>query len=53
MTRECARKFSNLVFAVAALFVFSIAASAATCDRACLLEQATGAIDVHQGSLVG
>ena len=39
MTGKVARRVSSLAFA-AALFIFSNAASAATCDRACLLEQA-------------
>ena len=40
MTGKVALKISSLAFAAAALFVLSNAASAATCDRACLLEQA-------------
>jgi hypothetical protein len=40
MTRKVALKISSLGFAATALFVLSNAAQAATCDRACLLEQA-------------
>jgi hypothetical protein len=40
MTEKDAQKISRLVLMATALFVLSSAASAATCDRACLLEQA-------------
>lgn len=40
MTRNVAMKISGLAFAAMALFVLSNPAFAATCDRACLLEQA-------------
>ena len=40
MTGKVARRITNLAFATAALFVLSNPASAVTCDRACLLEQA-------------
>jgi hypothetical protein len=40
MPRKFALRISSLAFAATALFVLSNAASAASCDRACLLEQA-------------
>jgi hypothetical protein len=40
MTGKVALKISSLAFAALALFVLSETASAATCDRACLIEQA-------------
>ena len=40
MTGKVARRITNLALATAVLFVLSNAASAATCDRTCLLEQA-------------
>jgi len=40
MTVKVVLKISSLAFAALALFVLSKTASAATCDRACLLEQA-------------
>lgn len=40
MTWKVALRIFNLTFAAVVLFVLSNAASAATCDRACLLEQA-------------
>lgn len=40
MTRKVSLRISSLAFAGTVLFVLSNAASAATCDRACLLEQA-------------
>jgi hypothetical protein len=40
MTVKVVPKISSLAFAALALFVLSKTASAATCDRACLLEQA-------------
>jgi len=40
MTGKVARRITNLAFATAVLFVLSNAASAATCDRTCLLGQA-------------
>jgi DNA gyrase inhibitor GyrI len=40
MIGKIAMRISSLAFAATALFALSNAASAATCDRACLLEQA-------------
>ena len=40
MIGEIAMRILSLAFAATALFALSNAASAATCDRACLLEQA-------------
>lgn len=40
MTRKVGLKISSLAFAPTALFVLGNTASAATCDHACLLEQA-------------
>jgi hypothetical protein len=40
MTRESVCKVSDLTLAAIAIFALSSSASAATCDRACLLRQA-------------